>query len=132
MKWINDHKEMLYQLNHFMIDNATRLPDHSTAHWLDISIIGNPLQKLLASAEMLYAIKVELNDPARTIVAQIFSILAADDLLGVNREGRAQKIISAMRRDLDEPPPPFGWPDEQADPLPLAIYLEPEEVVLED
>lgn len=132
MKIINTPKEMLYELNQFMINNATRLPDHSTEHWLIISTEGSAIKKLLASAEMLYAIKDELNNPACTIVGQIFGLLSFFDILGVNRDNRAQRIIAAMRRDLDEPPPPFGWPDVEEDPLPLDKYKKPQEVIIQD
>ena len=114
------------QLQLYMINNATRLPDYVTELLLDIAPETNPIDELLQSAEILYAAKDELNNPARLIVARIFKWLSDHDQYGVNQDDRAQNIISAMRRDLDEPPPPFGWPNPADDPAPLERYLASE------
>lgn len=84
---------------------------------------GSPVDTIVKTAETLYAAGDEVGAAGRQMAAELFYAASYHGWHGVNAEGRAARIIAAIRRDLGEDAPVMGWPDPATDPDARAEFV---------
>lgn len=93
---------------------------------------SSPVDRIVKTAEALYAARDDLNDEGKTLVAQLVSFAAMQGWHGLSVDNRGGRIVQAMRRDLGEKAPgSTKWPAADTDPDPAPEFAKKEEAALD-
>lgn len=110
-------------LQRFMMTSAAGLPEHTREALLEAAGHPSPVDRVVNSAEALYAAKSDLDADGRVIAAQLAQFAAMNGWHGMSERGL--KIAQAMQRIGGYAAPPGStWPSAEDDPEPLERFLD--------
>jgi hypothetical protein len=122
MQFLNTIPDALGALQGFLIAKGAQLPPHTQGHLTAAMAKPSPVERLVGSAEALYAAAEDLDADGRIICAQLAQMAAQYGFYGM--ESRGVQIAQAMRRMNGEAAPAgSSWPAKDKDPAALAQYL---------
>lgn len=111
------------QLLDFMMQHGGELPAHTRATLLEYGQHPSPVERIVNSAEALYAVKGELGKEGRDMGAKLAQFAAGFGWHGMSERGIAMSA-ALQRIGGYSPPPGTSWPDAESDPAPLERFLE--------
>lgn len=128
LEFVNDLPALSSKLLSFMMTGAAALPDHTREALIEFAAHPSPVDRVVFSAEALFAVKDELEKDGRDIAAQLAQYAAVNGWHGM--EARGVAIASALQRIGGyKAPANSAWPPASEDPEPLERFLpaaEPE------
>lgn len=115
---ITDANELVRQLNAYAFADPA-VPD-TIRDRLQL-LPGSQADKICDGAELLYAHRDLLGESGLTVMAQLFAYGSLQHWAAFNADGRCDKIVAGVRRDLGEA---GDWPDAADDPEPITSWRE--------
>lgn len=115
-------------LQRYMMMGAAGLPEHTREALLEAAGHPSPVDRVVNSAEALYAVKGDLDADGRVMAAQLAQFAAMNGWHGMSERGL--QIAQAMQRIGGyQAPAGTSWPAAEDDPEPVGRFLEapPEE-----
>ena len=123
---VESFAQVFSNLQKFMMFHASSLPQHTIDHLVETSNHPSPVDRLVNTAEALYAVKGDLNKDGRDVLGQMAQFAAINGFHGMQERG--QQINQAMNRMGGYTAPPgTSWPDAADDPEPIERFKEPED-----
>lgn len=116
---------LLQNLQTYMMTSGSTLPDFLRSKLIEASSSPSPVDRIVRSAEALYACSADLDDAGKTICAQLASFAAMNGWHGMGLDNRGGQIAQAMQRDTGEKAPMGSWPKADSDPAPLDEFVAP-------
>lgn len=118
--------DLFDKLSAFLVDHAASLPEHTRNAVLANANHPSPVDRIVNTAEALYAAKGDLTKEGRVITAQLAQFAAINGFHNMGERG--QKIFLAMNR-MGNFAAPVGvqWPAADQDPEPLERFAAPAE-----
>jgi len=85
----------------------------------------SPVDQIAGLGEFIYANRAEFDDEALELAAGLIGFATFPNMWhGLSQDGRGDKIILALRRDLsEEAPPGVTYPDPKDDPAPQERHV---------
>jgi hypothetical protein len=122
---VESFAQIFSNLQKFMMNHASALPQHTIDHLLESSNHPSPVDRLVNTTEALYAVKGELSNEGRDLLGQMAQFAAVNGFHGM--QDRGQKINQAMNRMRGfSAPAGTSWPDAADDPKPIDRFMDPE------
>lgn len=125
IEYASDLVDLSRRLQSYMMLHAAELPEATRNHLLDAAGSPSPVDRIVNSAEALFAIKGDLDAAGREITAQLAQFAAVNGWHGL--ADRGLKIALAMNR-LGGFKAPTGvtWPTAEDDPAPIDRFVAPD------
>jgi hypothetical protein len=116
----------------FRANHGAELPDDMVEEFRNLSASPSPVDQVVKLGEMLYARREDCCPEASELAAALTSYATVNGWHGLAEDGRGEKMVQAIRRDLkQEPPLDYKWPDVESDPPPLERFVKLPEADLE-
>lgn len=116
-------EQLMTNLMRFVMSHGSDLPEHTREALVAASGHPSPVDRIVNSAEALFAAKAALGAEGREITAQLAQFAATNGWHGMAERGIA--IAGAMNRIGGfKAPAGTSWPEAKDDPEPLARFLE--------
>ena len=116
--------DLMEKLTTFVMLHGSELPEHTRAAIVASASHPSPVDRIVDTAEALYASKSELSAEGRTITAQLAQFAAMNGWHGMGTRGLA--IPNPMNRTGGSAAPAGDtWPPAADDPEPLERFAEP-------
>lgn len=126
LEFPNDLVALSKSLQRFMMTHAAALPEHAREALIEFAGYPSPVDRIVNSAEALYAVKADLDKEGRDLCAQLARFAAVNGWHGMGQRGTA--IADAMQRIGGyDAPPGTSWPPAEDDPAPLERFMAPAE-----
>lgn len=110
--------DLLTNLQTFLVAHAAELPMHTREKMMAAALHPSPVDRVVTTAEALYAVKAELGPDGQVMCAQLASFAALNGWHGMQERG--PQITAALQRDAGVTAPPgIVWPMPADDPAPL-------------
>lgn len=118
--------DALTGLQRFVMLEAAALPEHTREALLEAAGHPSPVDRVVNSAEALYAAKADLSKEGRDTAARLAQFAAMNGWHGM--ADRGLKIAQAMQRIGGYAAPDgSAWPAADEDPAPLERFLPKDE-----
>lgn len=112
------------ELQRFLITHAAALPEAARENLITFGGHPSPVDRIVKSAEALYAVRDELPEAALDMAAQLAQFAALNGWHEMSARGMA--IAAALQRQAGhEPPGGTSWPDPADDPEPSSEFIPP-------
>lgn len=109
--------EVLAAIDKFLILHARDLDQQSVDTLLEATAKVSPVEKIVDTGELLYAIRDTLDEDGLTLAGQAIEFATRNGWHGLGTDNRGQRMVDALRRQLGEPHPTGGeWPAKDTDP----------------
>lgn len=123
---VENFTDALSGLQRFIMEHAAALPVGTREQLLEFANHPSPVERIVNTAEALYAIKPDLSKEGREITAQLAQFAAIHGFHGMGERG--QQIAMAMNRIGGYAAPTgISWPEPEDDPAPLDRFLPRED-----
>lgn len=110
----------------YLITSGAALPDFTRQRLIEATAAPSPVDRIVNTAEILFASKDSLDNPAREVCAKLAFFATTNSWHGLTTDNRGGRIVQAMQRDMgEEAPEGMPWPDAETDPTPKAEFVEP-------
>lgn len=114
--------ELLTNLQTYLVEKAAGLPDLTRQQIMQAALHPSPVERVVTTAEALYAIKSDLDLAGQSMCAQLASFAALNGWHGMQERGL--QIAGAMQREAGMTAPRGQpWPSVDVDPAPLKTLL---------
>lgn len=124
MEFATDLVDLTTKMQRFMMTKASELPEFTLEKVLEFSGHPSPVDRIVNTAEALYAVKGQLSAEGRVMTAQLAQFAAVNGWHGMSERGL--QISRAMQRIGGyQAPEGTSWPDASEDPEPLSTMLTP-------
>ena len=124
LQFVTDLSALTAALQRYMMVSGASLPEHAREALIEFAGHPSPVDRIVNSAEALYAIKADLDSAGADLTAQLAQFAAVNGWHGMGQRG--MEISAAMQRiNGYEPPAGTSWPAAAFDPEPLAKFLPP-------
>lgn len=122
LEFAPDLPSLSTELQRFMMLEAGDLPEHARERLLEFAGHPSPVDRVVNSAEAIYAVAGEVSNGARDMGARLAQFAAVNGWHGMGERGFA--MAAALQRMAGhEPPAGTTWPEPETDPEPLAHFL---------
>ncbi len=125
MDFMTDIGQLNQALQAFLINKGAILPEHARTKIIEAVGSPSPVDRIVKSAEALYAVKDVLDEEGQTICAQLAQFAALNGWHGMDQDNRGGLIAQSVQRDLGMKAPAGDWPEREADPVALSEYQAP-------
>lgn len=123
IQFATDLVDLMTGLQRFMMTGAASLPEHTREALLEAAGHPSPVDRVVNSAEALYAAKGDLDKEGRDTAARLAQFAAVNGWHGMGARGL--QIAQAMQRIGGYAAPEgTSWPAAEDDPEPLERFLE--------
>lgn len=125
MEFPNEIGPLTKALLVYLIAKGSGLPDFAQENLAVAASAPSPVDRIVKSAEALYAIRDDLDADGQTVCAQLASFAAQNGWHGLEQDNRGGKMAQAMLRDMGEKAPVGKWPAKDKDPAAAEEFVEP-------
>lgn len=126
MDFIPTAYEVIAAIDRYMMLHGQDLDAKVQGALLEVSAKVSPVDKIVATGEVLYAVRADLDAEALTIAGQAIDFATRNGWHGLDIDARGFRMVNALRRQLGEPHPTEGeWPDPATDPAAKPLGNEP-------
>lgn len=120
LQFFPDLPTLTTALTRYMVLDSGTLRADVQEHLLDYAGHASPVDRIVKTAEILYAHRPLLDQAARDMTAQLAQFAGTNFAMGA----RGMAIAAAMQRDNGyDPPSGTTWPPAESDPLPDEQFI---------
>ena len=125
MKYADEIGQLNQNLQAFLIKKGAGLPEFYRTIIIEAVASPSPVDRIVKSAEALYAVKDKLDEEGLRVCAQLAQFAALNGWHGMDQDNRGGRIAQAVQRILGDKAPTGEWPISADDPIALFEYQVP-------
>lgn len=103
----------------------SQVPEYLRARYRTLRDAASPVDQIAGLGEFIYANRDAFDDEGLELATGLIGFATfPNQWHGLSQDGRGNKILLALRRDLsEEAPPGVSYPDPKDDPAPLERHI---------